>query len=1307
GLRTIKEYLSSLNLFESSAGLTNPNRLRTEIISTRIYIVLATIAVFILVLFTALEDTTQSITIQNPSQDTFDQFYSEYLTRLQSKDSTTFQCSCSQIEIPYKTLINISYKLHPVCSSVFITDSWINLLFSPDMTYYYPIDFRSSGNGQFQLLASLCLFANQTLNNAIDDFLSDFLLSPLTLSSTSFKNQSEASAKFLKTSTTYTFRRLLNLVRDTSLMNGLQPAMQTSSMELLEYFSNGTLSAFPYATIWYGDYEGKCFCGITSDCYEQAAFFDLYAYESGGFFEQSDSLENVTGFLVGCYAFDALLQSSLICFFDSICLNNILTYFPTINITGDDILNINQTKFEPNTTIETLANNLFIEDWTVEPLFSAYYSKCAPILCIYTFTERNSFLQVLTTLLGVYGGLTVALRMCIPYAVRFWRNRKVTNRNQLTILQRLRNAQNTMKNKIIELNLFKTAAVRTDPFELKTTRIMTYIYLITLLLALSIVTIYLLASIRVRTETIQNPSQIIFENLNEKYMSTLQCPCSSIANSYELFTSLSPTFHPICSSLFLSADWIVSISDMLISYAAYDPIDFRVAGPVFFNAMNTLCSLSNATTHDSWYEFSQSLLITDLAVSESEFEARTKMTIEQFQENTLNEFKRILSIDDLHAKTMYNVGYDNLELYTDQLATSITQVDFRWEPAETDTCSCSPNGQCTDVMSFFYYTGLDNTSPYYLNFTISDLQVGCYVLPSVLNSSLSCFFNQTCLDMIKNVIKNEVEPDQYVDIQILDINSTRFPPHTRIQIILDNLMIETWNENISYEKYYEKCAPEQCTYTYTSRNNPVQIITTLIGLFGGLSVALKIIVSLIVRRIRNRMRPHEETNVVTGQHVTVRNFTTIWRILKTKLFKLNLFESELSWDDEQRQRREIIITRVYLLFLMIAVAILVMYTFIDTQTKIVKILNPSQDKFDQLRLQPQYSTTLNCPCKSITVPYNSFISIKPYYHQLCSSDFVVNSSTWISLIYSYTAGIDYSYDDYRLFASPHFQLLSGLCSLANDTVNAAITEFSRNTITNERVQSQESIITQTDIILSQFLLSTPRTFKLTLDFIRYINQGNGIVSSIFSNWHFLSLDTGFEYAALWAIPHAYNDNSCLCGTSSMCISQASFNGITIPGLHVGCYPLESLLQSTLECLYNITCINQLKSMYTHSNITFNPLNDTVSSRNATVQSIVNNLLVESWKTEVIYENYYAACDPLWCTYTFDGQISPIYTITTIIGLYGGLTVVFKLITPIIVRIGHYLIRYRRRRASQVVTVMTIDKFKSLRSIHLHIGKEEN
>ncbi|CAF4086492.1 unnamed protein product, partial [Adineta steineri] len=272
--------------------------------------------------------------------------------------------------------------------------------------------------------------------------------------------------------------------------------------------------------------------------------------------------------------------------------------------------------------------------------------------------------------------------------------------------------------------------------------------------------------------------------------------------------------------------------------------------------------------------------------------------------------------------------------------------------------------------------------------------------------------------------------------------------------------------------------------------------------------------------------------------------------------------------------------------------------------------------FDQLRSHPQYSSTLDCPCTNITVHYQSFISIKPYYHQLCSSDFVTRNSTWISLLYSSTAGIDYAYNDYRLFAASHFELLSSLYTLVNETIAEAINEFSRNIMINARVQSRENIESQANTALNRFCLSTPRTFVLILDFIRYMNQGNGIVSSILSNWHFISSDTISPWDSLWALSHSYGNDNCSCGTSSMCISEALFNGLVIPGLHVGCYPFESLLQSTLECLYNISCIDQLKSMYNYSNITFNPLNNSLSSANTTVQSLIETLFVERWETDV-------------------------------------------------------------------------------------------
>jgi hypothetical protein len=419
-LRYIRTRAVQLNLFESAATRSNPHHLHTSIVSTRLYLILMTIAVFILVLFTALAKKTQTVTIQNPSQDVFQALYSKY--------STTLQCPCSQLEIPYETFINISYDLHPVCSSVFVSDTWINLLSRPDIGYFFPLDFRSSGSGQFQLLASLCLFANRIIQDAIDDFLASALLSPQALSSSSLTDQSETRSQFLNTSTTYTFRRLLNLIRGTTNMNGLQPAMQTTSMELLYIYPNHSLEAYPLTTIWVVEnsqvYE-ECFCDALTSCYYSAGFFDLFDHETQGYFALPvNPMANVTGFLVGCYALDGLLNSSLECFFDSTCLSTVLTYFPVSNVTNITTLNINQTKYSAETTIGILVNNIFLEDWSSEISFSAYYSECAPILCTYKFTEYNSILQILTTLLGVYGGLTVVLRICIPRIIRWWRNRK-------------------------------------------------------------------------------------------------------------------------------------------------------------------------------------------------------------------------------------------------------------------------------------------------------------------------------------------------------------------------------------------------------------------------------------------------------------------------------------------------------------------------------------------------------------------------------------------------------------------------------------------------------------------------------------------------------------------------------------------------------------------------------------------------------------------------------------------------------------------------------------------------------------------
>jgi beta-lactamase regulating signal transducer with metallopeptidase domain len=65
-------------------------------------------------------------------------------------------------------------------------------------------------------------------------------------------------------------------------------------------------------------------------------------------------------------------------------------------------------------------------------------------------------------------------------------------------------------------------------------------------------------------------------------------------------------------------------------------------------------------------------------------------------------------------------------------------------------------------------------------------------------------------------------------------------------------MVEEWNSSIMYENYFNECEPTECTYTHQTKNNILYIITTIIGLIGGLTTALKLIVPRLVMLARKK-----------------------------------------------------------------------------------------------------------------------------------------------------------------------------------------------------------------------------------------------------------------------------------------------------------------------------------------------------------------------------------------------------------------------------------------------------------------------
>jgi hypothetical protein len=139
----------------------------------------------------------------------------------------------------------------------------------------------------------------------------------------------------------------------------------------------------------------------------------------------------------------------------------------------------------------------------------------------------------------------------------------------------------------------------------------------------------------------------------------------------------------------------------------------------------------------------------------------------------------------------------------------------------------------------------------------------------------------------------------------------------------------------------------------------------------------------------------------------------------------------------------------------------------------------------------------------------------------------------------------------------------------------------------------------------------------------------------------------------------------------------------VPGFYTGCYVVESLLQSTLECFYDQQCIDKLRvCISVSSSVNVTVLDASLSSEysmNSTIKELVDNLMIKQWNVSSNFENYYNECQPIERTYTFETKNDVIYIVTTLFGVAGGLTTVLELVVPRFVNIIAYYVRKQRTR----------------------------
>ena len=397
---------------------------------------------------------------------------------------------------------------------------------------------------------------------------------------------------------------------------------------------------------------------------------------------------------------------------------------------------------------------------------------------------------------------------------------------------------------LFELNIFQTYSSLNDPYKRQTQRISTRISLVLLLMAFLVLLIYTATATSVHTFTVNTPSHDQFKQLHQQYAQTLICPCSQISNKLESFVTIDYMLHPVCDSMYITDRWIDYTQ---FHNGRLSTCDFRFLARQTFPALRSLCQLANEAIKMSLDQFNSTGYISAVVTSEELLQSQLEMTIEQFIASTTNNF--LLTLRTIGNTTQANALQSGL-LTNAQLALAEYYFMALWKAF--DECTCAVSSGCTD-RSGIYEDDLSSVS-----FYVPGIYCGCYIIETLRQSDLRCFFDQSCL----NDLQSYLPSDQSMDL--ISLNSSRLRLLTSdmpIGMLVDHLMVDDWKWNISHSKYFDACQPNRCTYTVVSRDSFIIILTNLFGLFGGLVTALTFLVPPIVWLVRWAFNHRSQRNV--------------------------------------------------------------------------------------------------------------------------------------------------------------------------------------------------------------------------------------------------------------------------------------------------------------------------------------------------------------------------------------------------------------------------------------------------------------
>ncbi|CAF1596374.1 unnamed protein product [Adineta ricciae] len=421
----------------------------------------------------------------------------------------------------------------------------------------------------------------------------------------------------------------------------------------------------------------------------------------------------------------------------------------------------------------------------------------------------------------------------------------------------------------------------------------------------------------------------------------------------------------------------------------------------------------------------------------------------------------------------------------------------------------------------------------------------------------------------------------------------------------------------------------------------------------------------------------------------------VFRKLERSLVNINIYNRHSR--DRTRVYHGVLSTWLYIILLLLSVLMLVLFSNLSNQTINETFSNPTFKQYT--KLYETYSTKLICPCSQLLIPYRSFTEFQVRLHQICSSDFI--QSSW----YERLPPMSFSRRQIHFLsvASSYFQTLATFCNFANETINGASQRFLATNFVNRHFLSNHSFVFTMNSLINQLIMSTRADFHYKMSLTTVSMHSNYYVSNMRVNadlrLEVLSNSTG-HYEVIIGVytPHIYDmkGQNCFCTRDWSCPVNFQINlhnwltdiDWQLEGIYGGCTIIDSVFKSSMICLFKKSCLTRLRILANMLEfVSVKPLDSELPSRyssNTLIEKIFDEMMVEDWNYSYSYEQFYHKCQPKSCSVTYERKINIIYIITFIVSLIGGINIILRMISPIIIKIILKLMaKVKRNRITQI------------------------